>query len=383
MRGGSEQERDVGKAGARIIGLEVQPVNQVKKISIGAACLAGAVWMTHSAALEHATSKLDALDPILRPASVNQRAATAVLIAVARAGQRLVAVGEGGVIVTSDDDGRTWTQAKVPVSVTLTAVTFVTPDLGWAVGHSGVVLGTRDGGRTWLKQLDGLQLAGLPAPDAGAGTAPAAPGGGASDPLLDVYFADPANGFAIGAFGTFLRTRDGGKTWERWQQHLPNPDGNHLYGIRPVGESLYIVGERGSVYVSKDRGDSFVAVKTPFEGSFFGLAGGQDGVIVAFGLQGRAYASADAGQTWTAIDAGVSNAWTGATVLPDRRIVLVAQGGEVVTVNGSGGGFQPVAGKRAALSAVAPTSTGNVVAVGPRGVTLIAMPPAKEGSSAS
>jgi photosystem II stability/assembly factor-like uncharacterized protein len=338
--------------------------------------------MTHSAALEDPARKLDALDPILRPASVNQRAATSVLIAVARAGQRLVAVGEGGVIVTSDDDGRTWTQAKVPVSVTLTAVTFVTPELGWAVGHSGVVLGTRDGGRTWLKQLDGLRLAELPAPDAAAEKAPAAPGGGASDPLLDVYFADPANGFAIGAFGTFLRTRDGGKTWERWQQHLPNPDGNHLYGIRPVGESLYIVGERGSVYVSKDGGDSFAAVKTPFEGSFFGLAGGQDGVIIAFGLQGRAYASADAGQTWTGIDAGVSNAWTGATVLPDRRIVLVAQGGEVVTVNGSAGAFQSIAGKRAALSAVAPTSNGDVVAVGPRGVTLIAMPAAKEGSGA-
>jgi len=61
------------------------------------------------------------------------------------------------VVILSDDDGATWHQAKVPVSVTLTAVSFGTPAKGWAVGHSGIVLHTEDGGETWVKQLDGIQ----------------------------------------------------------------------------------------------------------------------------------------------------------------------------------------------------------------------------------
>jgi photosystem II stability/assembly factor-like uncharacterized protein len=64
----------------------------------------------------------------------------AYLTGIARAGKRLVAVGERGIVVLSDDDGATWRQASVPVSVTLAAVQFPTPTQGWVVGHYGVVL---------------------------------------------------------------------------------------------------------------------------------------------------------------------------------------------------------------------------------------------------
>ena len=71
-----------------------------------------------------------------------------VLIAVARAGNRLVAAGEHGVICYSDDNGITWVQGKVPVDVTLTTVAFVSPTDGWAAGHYGVILHTTDAGAT-------------------------------------------------------------------------------------------------------------------------------------------------------------------------------------------------------------------------------------------
>ena len=44
-----------------------------------------------------------------------------VLQAITQAGQRLVAVGERGLVLLSDDAGKHWRQAQVPVSVTLTA----------------------------------------------------------------------------------------------------------------------------------------------------------------------------------------------------------------------------------------------------------------------
>ena len=75
-----------------------------------------------------------------RSALPSAKAERAVLLGLARAGQRLVAVGERGIVLLSDDNGQRWRQAQVPVSVSLTAVQFVDDRRGWAVGHLGVVL---------------------------------------------------------------------------------------------------------------------------------------------------------------------------------------------------------------------------------------------------
>src|SRR5690606_11985141 len=98
-----------------------------------------------------------AMDDVLNtPSMATQKAAQTLLLDVVRAGNRLVAVGQRGHIVYSDDEGQTWHQGSVPVSTTLTAVQFPTPTKGWAVGHGGVILHSADAGQTWEKQLDGI-----------------------------------------------------------------------------------------------------------------------------------------------------------------------------------------------------------------------------------
>ena len=109
-----------------------------------------------------------AVDEMDRPAVVALSPTKAVYLDVIMAGSRIVAVGERGLIIYSDDRGRTWRQAKVPTSISLTRVKFATPSAGWAVGHSGIVLHTDDGGQTWTRQLDGRTAAQL-ALDAGPG----------------------------------------------------------------------------------------------------------------------------------------------------------------------------------------------------------------------
>ncbi len=52
------------------------------------------------------------VDPLDRPAQISVRAVDAMLTAVARAGERLAAVGERGTILLSDNNGKTWRQAK-------------------------------------------------------------------------------------------------------------------------------------------------------------------------------------------------------------------------------------------------------------------------------
>ena len=81
------------------------------------------------------------------------KAAKGLMIDVVHAGKRLVAVGDRGHILYSDDQGATWTQAKVPTRQLLTAVFFVDDKQGWAVGHDAQILASTDGGATWTQVL--------------------------------------------------------------------------------------------------------------------------------------------------------------------------------------------------------------------------------------
>ena len=94
-------------------------------------------------------------DVLDAPAAKSTLAARGLLNGLARAGQRIVAVGQRGHVLYSDDAGKHWQQADVPVSSDLVAVSFPDATHGWAVGHDGVVLHSADAGRSWTRQLDG------------------------------------------------------------------------------------------------------------------------------------------------------------------------------------------------------------------------------------
>ena len=140
-----------------------------------------------AAALAQTVVTAPSRDVLDTPAVATRLANRGLLNALARAGTRIVAAGQRGHILLSDDGGRSWQQAEVPVSSDLVALHFPTAQLGWAVGHDGVILHTFDGGKKWTKQRDGR-------PDA------------ADVPLLDMWFADALSGYAVGAFGLVLRT---------------------------------------------------------------------------------------------------------------------------------------------------------------------------------
>ncbi|MEE4192756.1 MAG: YCF48-related protein, partial [Halieaceae bacterium] len=101
------------------------------------------------------SAPLQAADFAANPALPVPDARAANLLDMTQAGARLLAVGERGLIVYSDDQGRSWQQARVPVSETITAISFPTDDHGWAVGHGGVILHSGDAGESWQLQFDG------------------------------------------------------------------------------------------------------------------------------------------------------------------------------------------------------------------------------------
>ncbi|NQD58274.1 hypothetical protein HP546_23345 [Pseudomonas sp. CM25] len=227
------------------------------------------------------------------------------LIDMERAGSRIVAVGEHGVIIISDDQGASWRQAPVPVSTELTALSFVDERHGWAVGHSGVVLATEDGGETWSKQLDGVQAARLMVEAAKRSgneralrSAERLVADGADKPFLDVLFQDVQRGMIIGAYGLAFATEDGGKTWFSIADRFDNPGSLHLYALAGRGDEIVIAAEQGLVLRSTDAGKSFSTLSVPYEGSFFAVALPPSGDIVVAGLRGNAFHSRDGAAHW-------------------------------------------------------------------------------------
>lgn len=175
---------------------------------------------------------LAATDIEARHSIQSPKAATSLLLDITQAGSRVVAVGDRGHILYSDDAGKSWTQAKVPTRQMLTAIHFIDEHHGWAVGHDALVLITSDGGESWTVQHEDRER---------------------EAPLLDVWFADSQHGIAVGAYGALIETTDGGQTWNDISDRLDNEDGFHLNAITHVAESgLFIVGEMGGMFRSAD-----------------------------------------------------------------------------------------------------------------------------------
>ncbi|PRX92196.1 YCF48-related protein [Paraburkholderia sp. BL25I1N1] len=254
-----------------------------------------------------------------KPAHVWAAPTHMMLMDATRVGSRIVAVGEHGIVLLSDDDGKTWRQARrVPVSATLSAVSFADAKHGWAVGQWGAILATDDGGNTWVAQRLDTSV---------------------DQPLFSVLFTSARDGIAVGLWSLMLQTHDGGKTWARTT--LPKPPGGgkadrNLYHVfEGSAHALYIVSEQGMVLKSADAGANWAYLPTGGKGTLWSGVAMPDGRIVVGGLLGSLFESRDGGTTWAALNTGAHSSITD----------LVATGGGLVGVGLDGLTFtQRVAG---------------------------------------
>ncbi|MTW12157.1 hypothetical protein GM658_16250 [Pseudoduganella eburnea] len=340
-------------------------------------------------------------DPLQTPARMSARAPKAMLLSLAQAGRRTVAVGERGIVLVSDGGASAaWRQAKVPVSVTLTGVAFADALNGWAVGHDGVILSTSDGGAQWTTRFDGNKANALMLADAkaavakaqaAAGAAGAAAGGstalsdaqnalgdieaaakfGPSRPLLGVWFRDARTGYAVGAYGQAFRTTDGGANWTSMGAGLTNPEGLHYNAIAGgPGKALAIAGEGGYVYRSNDGGDSWQRVATGYSGQLYGVIfTGRS--MLAYGFGGHVFRSEDGGATWRETPAVTKKSLVGGA-MQGAGIVLAAQDGALLRSDDDGASFRvvrqgdavPTAGMLQADGALLLSGVGGVRAAG-------------------
>ncbi|MEK8044794.1 WD40/YVTN/BNR-like repeat-containing protein [Ideonella margarita] len=348
-----------------------------------AAALVVAQGATAAAAPGAATPAAPVGDALQRPALATAAPERAVLLSAARAGQRLVAVGERGLVALSDDEGRTWRQAPCPVSVSLTMVRFADARNGVAVGHAGTVLTTADAGASWTLRLDGRRVA------AAAQQAAATPAAqqeaarlvadGPDKPFLDVLLWDAKRMLAVGAYGLAMHSADGGVTWQPWMDRLPNPKGLHWYVAQRAGDTLLLAGEQGLLATSTDGGRNFRALASPYAGSWFTGDVSASGEWLLAGLRGNVWRSIDGGAQWQALASPVPASITAAVRGSNGQLLLASQAGLVLQVQGQA--LVPLRAAPLALpSALLPLRDGRLLALGATGVTLVS--PAEDKAKA-
>jgi len=179
------------------------------------------------------------------------------------------AVGAGGAIYTSADNGGTWTPRTSGTSSLL--LNFASGSGMWvAVGDLGTIA-TSVGGATWAVRSTptNAMLRGIAYGDAG-----------------DVFVA-------VGAAGTILRSTDGNAS--NWTQ-VASGTAENLQGVNHVGDLFIATGENSVLLTSSD-GASWTARTSNASGWLLDAAYG-NGTYVAVGIGARIVTSPD-GATWT------------------------------------------------------------------------------------
>ncbi|TWT78255.1 Ycf48-like protein precursor [Posidoniimonas polymericola] len=229
--------------------------------------------------------------------------------------QRGWAVGDHGVILGTEDGGRSWGRQATPVECPLSGVVFVDRRYGWAVGgvttpftHTshGVLLHTDNGGYTWNVLPDPL----LPR-------------------LRGVRFFSRTHGVAYGESshaspsGVF-ETRDGGRHWEALHSEQA---GDWLAAALPASGAGLLIGSSGEP--AKING-AVVEPRTPrHAGNLRAATLDADGRGWAAGDHSLLLKTENAGESWEAVAAAGPIHWRDVTARK-RRVWLVGSPGTLI-----------------------------------------------------
>jgi len=275
------------------------------------------------------------------------RATHGVLLAVTQAGARLVAVGDRGTILLSDDQGATWTQAPSGTTELLTSILFVSPTEGYAAGQDSIILHTTDAGAHWTQQMKAE----------------------ASDQaLFSLASLGGTHLIASGAYALMLETTDGA----HWTPvKLPNLDEDyHLNCVMAHDQEVVTTGESGHVFMRLAAG--WKPIPVPYQGSLFGCLAQPDGTFYTFGLRGSLFASTPQVTAWTRIETGEQRSIFGGAALTSGLVAFVGSNGLMMV-------FDPKTNKLrhlpqvtgATLSGVTEIAGGKWAVVGQDGVHIV------------
>jgi photosystem II stability/assembly factor-like uncharacterized protein len=139
--------------------------------------------------------------------------------------------------------------------------------------------------------------------------------------------------------------------------------------------ALVIAGERGAFLRSRDGGETWESKRLPYEGSMFGVLAWEDDHILVFGLRGNVLESRDLGDSWTEVETGITTSIMGGHALPGGGAILVGANGAILTRPDASTPFTATAyemttGETPLLSGVLPVDDAGYLVIGDKGADL-------------
>lgn len=172
-------------------------------------------------------------------------------------------------------------QKPVPQGNTLYDVQFTSAANGWAVGAHGTILKTTDGGANWSVNYSRT-----------------------NNYIGGAYFLDDANGWAVGSRGMIMHTTDAGAHWEI--KYVSNGADVWLHAVRFASQTVgWAVGgdyynKRGVIYRTTDGGGSWTNVTpTGTQGEMNDVFCTSASEAWVVGTKGVILHTTNTGQDWT------------------------------------------------------------------------------------
>lgn len=289
------------------------------------------------------------------------------LLSVALDGNKGLAVGGGGTLMSTEDGGATWKAETAPTKLFLTAAAIrgqrrlVTGQMGeiffddgsgtWkkgesgtterllgasinadgvalAVGAFGLFIRSEDGGESWQQLPANWDPLFAEAADLGPGFQPQ---------LYGVQIEDDGTALVVGEFETIVRSEDAGRTWKAASV------GNVMSGDRPPtlfavklskDHRAYAVGQSGVIMSSEDSGKTWCRLNSGTDTNLFDVASFENGDVIVSGMRRMLYARASDGN-WNMVDGeDLSTSWySGVSVNGQGDAIAVGQQGNILKIS--------------------------------------------------
>ncbi|MGR8921822.1 MAG: WD40/YVTN/BNR-like repeat-containing protein [Gammaproteobacteria bacterium] len=249
------------------------------------------------------------------------------LLGIARAGDRLLVVGQNGIVMTKQGDGD-WEMVDSGIEQRLLNVGMNESGVAVAVGEFGFVSISKDYGNTWGEPtfIDWEQY-----------------NEDGYEPHLYDAIVEPDGRMTIaGEFGLILRSSDGGQTWPAMASGDESVFDVHM--ASDGSRTGFAVGQEGLILKTTDKGDTWQRLDAGTNANLLGVWSGNSEVVVT-GIR-QMLRSSDGGASWSmshdtqiirtwfqGVDAGVSETPTGETgFLREQSVYVVGHRGTVARV---------------------------------------------------
>lgn len=290
------------------------------------------------------------------------------LLAIAFDGDKGLSVGAGGALMSTEDGGATWKPEASPTKLSLTAVAIkghrrvIAGQVGeiffddgtgkWqkansgtkervlgvainangvalAVGSFGLFIRSGDGGRTWEHLNANWDPLFAEAPDLGEGFQPQ---------LYGVQINDEGIGIAVGEFETIIRSEDSGLTWRAVMvgDVLGSDRPPTLFAVKlNPDQGAYAVGQSGVIVTSKDAGRTWCRTDSGTTTNLFDIASFSNGTVVVSGMRKMLYGGGLEAQGWDVVDGeDLSFSWYSGVATNGRGdVIAVGQAGSILKIS--------------------------------------------------